>query len=397
MIKSSISKKLVIVVLFAGIYMLGYLHGHANLVFDKNLTPKLVNTELKKPSTVDFSTFWDVYNAIDTNYVTQPDTIKMVQGAIAGMVESLDDPFSLYLTKEQSQSFLKDLNGEFEGIGAELALKNKIVTVMTLLPDSPASKAGLKPNDQIVAIEGKSTLDMSLSTAVDAIRGKRDTQVALTVATPGDTKTRDITLTRAALKAQSVTLTRRDDGVAILRIIQFGDDTSKRAQKFARELVDTPPKGLVLDLRGNPGGLLSSSVDVVSLFVSDKTVVIEKDRQGQKDELKTVGTPLLPNIPLVVLVDEASASASEIVAGALQDYGRAQLVGVKTYGKGSVQDFINLSDDSTVKLTIAQWLTPKGRAINHEGIVPDIEVKQDEQNDADMQQDKAVSLILEKK
>lgn len=397
MSKPSIFNKLVLIILFAGIYMLGYLHGHANLVFDKNLTPKLVNTELKKPSTVDFSTFWDVYNAIDKDYVTEPDKQKMVQGAIAGMVESLDDPFSLYLTKEQSQSFLKDLNGEFEGIGAELALKNKIVTVMTLLPDSPASKAGLKPNDQIVAIEGKSTLNMSLSAAVDAIRGKRDTHVALTVATPGDTKTRDITLTRAALKAQSVTLTRRDDGVAILRIIQFGDDTSKRAQKFARELVDTPPKGLVLDLRGNPGGLLSSSVDVVSLFVSDKTVVIEKDRQGQKDELKTVGTPLLPNIPLVVLVDEASASASEIVAGALQDYGRAQLVGVKTYGKGSVQDFINLSDDSTVKLTIAQWLTPKGRAINHEGIVPDIEVKQDEKNDADMQQDKAVSLILEKK
>jgi len=321
----------------------------------------------------------------------------MVQGAIAGMVESLDDPFSLYLTKDQSQSFLKDLNGEFEGIGAELAIKSKMLTIMTLLPDSPASKAGLKPNDQIVAIEGKSTLDMSLSSAVDAIRGKRDTKVALTVATPGDIQTRDIIITRAALKAQSVTLTRRDDGVAILRIMQFGDDTSKRAQKYARDLAAQPPKGLILDLRGNPGGLLSSSIDIVSLFVSDKTVVIEKDRKGQKDELKTVGTPILPDTALVVLVDEASASASEIVAGALQDYGRAKLVGVKTYGKGSVQDFINLSDDSTVKLTIAQWLTPKGRAINHEGIVPDVEVKQDEKSDADEQQDKALLLILEDK
>jgi len=393
----SLPSKLLLIVLFAGIYMLGYIHGHANLVFDKNLTPKLVHTELKKPTTVDFSIFWDVYNTIDKNYVTEPDKQKMVQGAIAGMVESLDDPFSLYLTKDQSQSFLKDLNGEFEGIGAELAIKSKMLTIMTLLPDSPASKAGLNPNDQIVAIEGKSTLDMSLSSAVDAIRGKRDTKVALTVATPGDIQTRDIIITRAALKAQSVTLTRRDDGVAILRIMQFGDDTSKRAQKYARDLAAQPPKGLILDLRGNPGGLLSSSIDIVSLFVSDKTVVIEKDRKGQKDELKTVGTPILPDTALVVLVYEASASASEIVAGALQDYGRAKLVGVKTYGKGSVQDFINLSDDSTVKLTIAQWLTPKGRAINHEGIVPDVEVKQDEKSDADEQQDKALLLILEDK
>lgn len=392
--KSSIIKKASATVIVIAIFFLGYFFGHQNLKLEQLYVPKLVNLELNKPSTVDFSIFWDAYNAVEKEYVTQPDSQKLMQGAISGMVDSLGDPFSNYMTKEESDSFMKSLNGEFEGIGAELAIKSKILTVMTILPETPADKAGLKPKDQIIAIDDKQTTQLSLAQAVDAIRGKSGTKVKLAILSPGAQQTHDLTITRQALKADSVTLTHRPDGLAVIRILQFGDDTSALMQKYAAELAKDKPKGLILDLRGNPGGLLTSSVDVVSLFTKDKTVVIAQDRAGNKNEMKTSGDPVLPDLPIAVLVDGGSASAAEIVSGALQDYGRAKIIGETTFGKGSVQDLINLNDGSTLRVTTAQWLTPNGRTISHAGIKPDIVIKADDTKDNDLQLDKAVSILL---
>jgi len=378
------------------IFFLGYLFGHQNLVFEKNLRPKLFNKEVFKPRNVDFSIFWSAWNKVMDQYPGNPDQQEMIYGAISGMVDSIGDPYSSFMKPGDSKNFLEDLSGSIQGIGAELAVKDKKLTIVSPLASSPAEKAGLKPNDYIAKIDGVDTFEMPISDAISKIRGKAGTKVILSIIRDDWTQTKDFEITRAVVKIKSVEWKKLDD-IAVIQISQFGEDTQDLLKEAATEIAKQNPKGVILDLRSNPGGYLESAVQVANVFIDkDKVVVKEKNKAGRIQEEKTTEDPILGQTKLVILVNGGSASASEIVAGALQDYKRAQLIGEKTFGKGSVQSLEELNDKSNLRLTIAKWLTPLDRAIDKIGIEPDIKVElteDDFKNNRDPQLDKALELL----
>lgn len=374
-------------------YLTGYLVGHKNLIFEKNYQPKIANLELKKPKDVDFGIFWKAWDIVNEKYVGTISTQKLVHGAVKGMVEALGDPYSMMMEESENKAMLDDLSGELEGIGAELSLKDEKIIVVAPLDGSPAAKVGLKPNDQIVAIDDKDTVQMSLDDAVKLIRGKAGTEVVLLVNREGFEKPQEFKITRENISIASVKWEIKNDNIGYIKITQFGDDTTGLIQKAAKELVAKNPKAIILDLRNNPGGYLETSVDVASLFVPAGNVIVkEQYKNGNKEELKTTVEPLLKDYNLVVLVNEGSASASEIVAGALRDIKGIKIVGKKSFGKGTVQELNDLDATATLRLTIAKWLTPKDFAIDKEGIKPDYEV---DENTTDPSQDSQLNKALE--
>jgi carboxyl-terminal processing protease len=346
---------------------------------------------------LEFSQFWDVWDKVKSKYVKQP--IKdedMFYGAIQGMVMSLGDPYSLYFPPKAAEDFAKDLSGELEGIGAEIGVKNNQLVVVAPLPDTPAEKAGLKPGDKILYIDKESTFGMDVSTAVSKIRGKADTKVVLTITRDGLTKAAEITITRLKINVPSILFSVKPNNVAYLRVMQFNDDTTSQLNRYIKQIQARGSRGIVLDLRNNPGGYLSAAIEMASQWVTSGVVVSEKGIDGQSNEHETQGPHLLSGIKTVVLINKGSASASEIVAGALQDSKKAILIGEQTFGKGSVQDFETFPDGSALKLTVAEWFTPNGRNINKDGIKPDIEIKEDWQNEKigeDVVLSKALELI----
>jgi carboxyl-terminal processing protease len=387
---------LTIILLFLSGYGLGYLHGHRNLVLDESLVPKLVNTELRKPAEVDFSLFWEAWKTIDEKFAGTIDVQKKIYGAIKGMVSSLGDPYTVFLEPSENDAFLKDLSGIFEGIGAEIGIRGGELSIVAPLEGSPAERAGLLPKDLILEIDGESTQAMTLDSAVQKIRGKSGTKVTLLISREGFPEPKEFTITRQKITVDSVRLEFKENNIAYIKIIQFGADTGDRIKQVADELKSKNSKGIVLDLRNNPGGFLNTALDVASVFVKEEVISLEEDKDGRRKELGRTFSATLDGIPMVVLVNEGSASASEIVGGALQDYGRAKLVGKKTFGKGSVQDLEDLKGGSALKVTIAKWLTPKGRQINGEGIAPDVEVDRTEADinaDRDPQLDKGLELL----
>ena len=397
--KFSKLQKIVSLVLFAAIfYFAGFLTGHHNLVFEKNFQPKVINKELFKPSTVDFSQFWTAWNLVMEKSVDNPDTQKMVKGAISGMVDSLGDPYSTFMPADTSKLFMEDLSGEIQGIGAELSVKDGKLVVVTPLASSPAEKIGLKPNDQIVQINGNDVGNFSLEEAVSQIRGNAGTKVKLTIMREGWATPQVFEVQREKITIKSVEWSMKGN-IGYIKITQFGDDTNGLLQQAATSLGAQKPKAIVMDLRRNPGGYLESAVDTVSLFSQPGMAVVKvKDKSGKVEIEQTkavTNSDNLKNIKMVVLIDEGSASAAEIVAGALQDNGRATLVGEKSFGKGSVQEVDGLGNGNQLKLTIAEWLTPKDRHINHIGIEPDVKVTltdDDIKANRDPQLDKALEL-----
>jgi carboxyl-terminal processing protease len=388
--KSNIISRFGLIFIVVIAFALGYVGGQNNLIVNK--PSSFINNNVGQPKSVDFSLFWDTYQTIQKNSLNKLDTQKALDGAIKGMVNALGDPFSVYMTKSESADFLNELDNKFQGIGAELTLQDNIITIVSPIPGSPADKAGLKPKDQILAIDGKETKDMPLGDAVNAIRGDEGTKVELTVLTQGQ-EVRKVTITRQSIKADSVTMSTVGDKIALVRINQFSDDTTSLMNKFAAQIIKDKDKGVILDLRNNPGGLLDSSVSVSSLFLDNKSVVIEEDKDKNKQELKTDQKAILKDMPLAILVNGGSASASEILSGAMQDNDRAKIVGETTYGKGTVQELIPVKGGGTLRLTIAQWLTPKGRVINHEGIKPDINSSDDPKTQQDEVVLKALSIL----
>lgn len=347
-------------------------------------------------SKVDTSLFSKVWQTINNTYVGRPvPESKLFYGALEGMVGSLNDPYSIFLDPDQTTSFNKELNGSLEGIGAELGIKNSQLTVITPLPDSPAAKAGLRSGDKILKVDNRDTAAMSLDEAIGYIRGAKGSTVVLNILSAGDQVARDVSVVRDVITVQSVTWSMKDNAVAYVQINQFNSDTYPSFQKIVNEILVKNPQGLILDLRNNPGGYLDSAVDVTGEFIDKKVIVIE-DFGKSKKEYMSQGVAQLKDVKMVVLTNGGSASSAEIVSGALQDYGRATLVGEKTFGKGSVQDFEQFNDGSSLKLTVAKWLTPKGRSIDKEGIVPDVEVPltdADYNNNRDPQLDKALELL----
>jgi carboxyl-terminal processing protease len=366
-----------IIVIVFGAYLFGYTAGHADLEFKKGFIPQIKNIELGKPQDIDFSLFWDVWNKIEEKYAGKIDKWKMFYGAISGMVEGLSDPYTSFLDPEQSKKFLEEIEGEFEGVGIELANKNNKLTVVSPLEDSPAQAAGIRAGDVIDKINGKETASMSLDEAVEAIRGQRGTEVVLTISRDG--KSLEFKLKRTLIKIKSVKFEMKGD-IAYLKVSQFIGETKSSAQRAASLILTKKPKGIVLDLRNNPGGYLDAAVDLASLFIKEGVIVYEQEKSGDRQEMQATGGAKLFDLPLVVLINGGSASGSEIVAGAIQDYKKGLLIGEKTFGKGTVQSFEELKGGSTLRITVAKWLTPNGRAINEQGLIPDIEIKMSEED-----------------
>lgn len=369
-----------------------------------DISPVLVQRDAKPPASVkdlDFSRFWEIWQTVKERYVKDaPTDSQMFYGAIQGMVGSLKDPYSVFLDPDLARRFDQDLSGKFEGIGAEIGIRDDQVTVIAPLPETPAFKAGLKAGDKILEIDGTDTFGMLLEEAVSRIRGPRGTVVKLTVGRDGLKQTKELTIVRATIVIEPVKwkiVTKGGKRVAVVTMTQFNDMTAPKFAEAARSIMLENPAGLILDLRNNPGGYLESAVEVAGQWAPRQVIVLEKFSDGKEQKYTAPDDGLLVDVPTVVLANGGSASAAEIVAGALKDYGKAVVVGTQTYGKGSVQDYMSYDDDSALKLTVALWYTPKGATIDKQGIKPDIEVTmtpEDINKDLDPQLDKALEVIL---
>jgi carboxyl-terminal processing protease len=346
---------------------------------------------------VDFKQFWDVWNLVKEKYYQQPVSDKdLFYGAMEGMVSAVGDPYTSYFDPAQAEEFQSALEGSFSGIGAEIGIKDGQLVVVAPLPDTPAERAGLQAGDKIILIDGVETLGMSVEEAVSRIRGEEGTSVILTLSSDGLEDLFDVTIIREKIVIDSVKWEVGDNGIATISIFTFNDDTTTLFNQAVNDILSRGATGIILDLRSNPGGLLTAAIDVASAWVGYRHVVVEKE-QDEARGFSGVSAPRLEDIPTVVLVDGGSASASEIVSGALQDYGLATVVGTQTFGKGSVQDYRELPDGSAVKITIAEWYTPQGRTINETGITPNVIVEftpADIDAKRDAQKEKAVEILL---
>lgn len=394
-----------VVLLILGSFTAGLFIGRSKTVQQNVLQQELIVNKFSKNSTIDFKLFWDVWDLIEKKFINQPlDHQKMLYGAIAGMVASLGDPYTVFMDPEATRKFKDEIEGSFEGIGAEIGIKNNKLTIIAPLASSPAEKAGLRAHDWILKIDGQETNTMSLIEAVSKIRGPKGTEVTLTIKRDNE-ETRDYKIVREKIDVKSVTwekiTTPNGALVANIKLSYFGEKTIDELKRVSSEIISSGVVGIILDLRNNAGGYLESSIDVTSLFLEkDNLVAIQVQSSGEKTEYKTRGGNILSSFPLVVLINGGSASASEIVAGALRDNRSVPLVGERTFGKGSVQELEYLSDGSSIRISIARWLTPTEQDINGEGIAPNFEIKltdEDYNNDRDPQLQKALELLDEKK
>jgi carboxyl-terminal processing protease len=323
---------------------------------------------------VDFEMFWDVWDLVKSQYVDQPTSDKdLFYGALEGLVWGLEDPYSTFFTPQLAEEFNQELSGKFFGIGAEIGLDEQgNIVVVAPLADTPADRAGILANDRILFIDDVDTFGMSVNEAVTKIRGDKGTTVTLTIGR-AESEPFDVPIVRDEIRIDSVKWSVREDGIGMVSVTVFNEDTPPLFARAVQALQDQGVEKVIIDLRNNPGGLLDAAIILAGYWVGDDVVVIE-DMGEDQQELLGQGLPLLADTETVVLVNGGSASASEILAGALQDYDRATIIGEQTFGKGSVQQYHDLPDGSAVKITVARWLTPLGRSIDKEGIVPDQEV-----------------------
>jgi len=343
---------------------------------------------------IDLSSVQETYNKLAANFDGDLDTNELIYGANRGLVAAAGDVYTEYMSPSEAVDFNNSLNGNIGGgIGAEIGLKNNQIYIVRVLKDNPAIRAGLKAKDVITKINDESTDGWSVTKAVGLIRGEEGTTVKLTIKRGDETK--DYTVTRAIINNPSVDSS-IENGIGTITISRFDGETGDLAKAVADDFLKKDVKGIILDLRGNTGGYVSSAVDVASLWLDNKVVVTERVGNIVKETLRSGNNPILGDISTIVLVDSSSASASEIVAGALQDYDKAKLVGERTFGKGSVQLPIALGAGAELKVTIAKWYTPNGKNINNEGIEPDYKVslqQSDIDKDSDPQLNKAKELL----
>ncbi len=320
--------------------------------------------------------FSEVLHLVQQNYVEDVDTKKMVYGAVRGMLDALD-PHSTFMEPDTYRELQVDTQGKFGGIGIQIAVRDKQLTIIAPIEDTPGDRAGLKAGDHIVKVEEEWTKDLSLMEAVKRMRGKPGTKVTLTIMRKGFKKPQRFEITRAIIKVKSVKVKTIDDEIGYVRLSQFQQDSSRELGNGMKKLMkDGKIRSLILDLRNNPGGLLDEAVKVCGKFLNEGTLVVyTKGRVEEKQEYKIKGDFDFPRLPTVVLINGGSASASEIVAGALQDWGRAIIMGTQTFGKGSVQTVVPLSDGSGLRLTTAKYYTPRDKSIQNVGITPDIVVE----------------------
>lgn len=349
----------------------------------------------------DLTLFWQVWSELNNRFVDSEKLVTkdLVYGATKGMVAALKDPYTVYMTPDETQEFLSSLEGQLEGIGAEITIKEQALTIVSPVKGSPAEAAGIKPGDIVYKIDGEVTSDISLFEAISKIRGEKGTEVKLTIIRKSAEEPIEVTIVRDTITIDTVTYEAKENNIAYIAIHQFNDRTSQEFSAAIDQVLETKAKGLIIDLRFNGGGYLSSSIDVLSEVIEGRkeVVAIETRNPAENTSLMVDGTSRVGQIPLVVLVNEGSASASEIVAGAIQDYKRGIVIGVKTFGKGSVQEVVDtFSDGSSLRITIAKWLTPNGRSIEENGIEPDRKVEittEDITADRDPQLDAAIDYL----
>lgn len=362
-----------------------------------------------KETAADFSLFWDTWNVlrekyIDSDGITDQD---MVYGAISGMLAATGDPYSVFMPPKEADNFSQEISGEFGGIGAEIGIRNERLTVIAPLKNTPAERAGLKAGDAIIKINDETAENMSTDSAVKKIRGLRNTPVTLTVFRTGWSTPRDIEIIRDIIQIPTLDWTMRNDKggedangtILHIQLYNFYEKAPFLFYEAIAQAINNNPKGIILDLRNNPGGYLDAAVNIAGWFMERGSVVVTEEFRSEDNghtAFKAEGIPVFKNIPTVVLINQGSASASEILAGALRDNNGSKLVGEKSYGKGSVQELISLKDNAMVKITVAHWLTPKGIVIDKNGLTPDVEIKLTEEDfkaDKDPQLEKAVETL----
>lgn len=349
----------------------------ALLVFMGLYRYSVVSAALDRSIYKNLKSFNEILDIVEKNYVEPVDSKTLLQGAINGMIKNLD-PHSSYMTPEVYKELELETRGSFGGIGIEITIHKDILTVVSPIEDTPAFQAGVKAGDKIIMIEGKSTKDITIMEAVNRLRGPKDTKVTISILRGNENKLRDFVITRAIIKIVSVKHKLLDDQIGYVRIASFQDKTASDLKKALQEMTakNTALKGIVLDMRNNPGGLLNQSIEVSDVFLKSGVIVSTKGRtKGMESKVNARDGGDEFTAPIVVIVNEGTASAAEIVSGALQDNGRALVIGTQTFGKGSVQTVIPLEDGAALKLTTARYYTPKGRSIQAEGIAPDIVIK----------------------
>lgn len=384
-----------VVLSFAGGFYAGKVHSYVPPIAG------VTNLEDDKPGDVDFGLFWEAWRVVQEDYVgAEPlDYQAMVYGAIEGMVKSLGDPYTNFMTAQDTKTFLEDVQGSFSGVGMEIGIREDQLQVVAPLEGTPAEAAGLRAGDHIVRInEDTATIDLSIDEAVNLIRGPEGSTVTLSIVREGWTEPRDFIIERAVITIPSLRWEAKEDGVMYVKIFQFSDKLRSDFREVDNAVAQHGSDKIVLDLRNNPGGYLHVAVDIAGWFLERGDVVVLEDFGGGQEQQthKASGNERFANTQVVVLINEGSASASEIVAGALRDNRGITLVGQKSFGKGSVQELKELADKSALKVTIANWLTPKGTLISGEGLHPDIEVEiteEDYEAERDPQLDRAIELL----
>lgn len=392
------------VIVIAGSFFLGIQVGESRTPAIAKAI-ELQNKELNKPEEVDFSAFWKAWNIINSKYVptsasSTPTSQDKVWGAIKGLAASLDDPYTVFLPPVESEIFQSDVRGNFEGVGIEIGMRDGILTVIAPLKDTPAYRAGMKAGDKIIEIDGKSTLDIDIDQAINHIRGKKGTTVVFTVVRGEDNEQMDISVVRDVINIPTIETELLPSGVFNIELYNFSAVSPNLFRDALREFVDSGSDKLILDLRGNPGGYLEAAIDMASWFLPSGKVIVREDYGSEKDPdvYRSKGYNVFnENLKMVILIDGGSASASEILAGALSQNDIAQIVGERSFGKGSVQELIDITPETSIKVTVARWLTPDGTSISEEGIMPHYEVKftkEDAEAGNDPQLNKAVEVLL---
>ena len=361
------------------------------------------NKDLGQPASIDFGLFWTALNKLEEKFVDQEklqDKRNLVYGAIEGMVNSLGDPYTAFLKPEESKKFEEQINGSFGGVGIEIGIRKNLLTVIAPIKDTPAFKAGILAGDIIIKINDKDASGLTTDEAVTQIRGKKGTSVKLTIQRNGDKDPREFNLTREEIKIPTIDWKLLEDNVAHIQLFTFNRNIDADFAKVAKEVLASKAEKIILDLRNNPGGILDSAVNIAGWFLDpNQTVVSEKFADKTETILKTSNNGQLKKYPLVIIINKGSASASEILAGALRDNRGVKIVGETSFGKGSVQELVELftgNKKSTLKITIAKWFTPNGISISDNGIKPDYEIKKDtEETEEDPLKDPQLEKALE--
>lgn len=352
------------------------------------------NQEL--PEDMDYSSVESLYDQLRKNFAGELSEKELQEGLKKGLVDAAGDPFTEYLNAEAAQELQQSLEGEFSGIGAEIGIRDDQLMIIAPLDGTPADKAGLRPQDAIIAIDGEDTSDIGIQQAVTRIRGEEGTDVTLTIVR-GNESPKEITITRGQIEVPSVEHKMLEKNIGYIELVQFGSDTDQDFRRAASDLKQQGADKIILDVRGNPGGFLDVAVAITSEFLESGQVVVEERRNEKVIDTKRASSGgNLVGLPVVVLINEGSASASEIIAGALRDHEVARLVGKETFGKGSVQELVDLANNGVLRVTIAKWYTPEGLNINEEGIEPDVKVELSEEDfkaDKDPQLQKAIQLL----